>query len=59
MAIRILQTLSATVKGDSQAGCRFSELMNLPYFDAPRMLIIDPMQTSILGQQNILQRKFY
>ena len=30
MAIRKLQTLSTTVKAESQAGCWFSELMNLP-----------------------------
>ena len=58
MAIRKLQTLSATVKAESQAGCRFSELMNLPYFDAPRMLIIDPMHNLYLRSQNILLRNF-
>ena len=28
---------------ESSLGCRFPILLNLPYFDAPRMLTIDPM----------------
>ena len=34
---------------ESSLGCRFSVLLNLPYFDAPRMLAIDPMHNLFLG----------
>jgi hypothetical protein len=30
-------------------GCRYSSLLELPYFDAPRMLCIDPMHNLFLG----------
>ena len=47
-------TLSKTTKCDcnateSASGCRYSVLLKLPYFDAPRMLIIDPMHNLFLG----------
>lgn len=31
-------------------GVRYSELMRLPYFDGPRMAIIDPMHCLFLGK---------
>ena len=34
---------------ESLLGCRFSCLLDLPYFDAPRMLCIDPMHNLFLG----------
>ena len=34
---------------ESQVGCRYSCLLQLPYFDAVRMLIIDPMHNLYLG----------
>ena len=34
---------------ESQLGCRYSVLLQLPYFDPPRMLIIDPMHNLFLG----------
>ena len=36
-------------KAESESGCRFSVLLQLPYFDPPRMLIIDPMHNLFLG----------
>ena len=30
-------------------GCRYSALLRLPYFDAPTMLVIDPMHNLFLG----------
>ena len=33
---------------ESAFGCRYSVLLSLPYFDAPRMLVIDPMHTLFL-----------
>ena len=44
-----INTSSALRKAESDHGCRYSVLMKLPYFDAPRMLIIDPMHNSFLG----------
>ena len=53
-------------KLESQFGCRYSVLLDLPYFDAVRMTIVDPMHNLFLGtakrmikiwiQQDILTR---
>ena len=42
-------TLAEQEKEESEFGCRYSELLRLLYFDAPRMLIIDPMHNLFLG----------
>lgn len=34
---------------ESELGCRYSTLLELPYFDPPRMLAIDPMHNLFLG----------
>ena len=34
---------------ESASGCRYSVLLKLPYFDAPCMLIIDPIHNLFLG----------
>ena len=54
---------------ESQLGCRYSALLELPYFDPPRMLIIDPMHNLFLGTakhmlkiwegQNLLSRRHF
>ena len=46
--------LSTTKKADlqkreSEFGCHYTTLLQLPYFDAPRMLIVDPMHNLFLG----------
>ena len=46
---RNLNTVTAIENEESRSGCRYSELLLLPYFDAPRMLIIDPMHNLYLG----------
>ena len=48
---RILQATTRTqqVKLESTLGCRYSCLLELPYFDPPRMLTIDPMHNLFLG----------
>ena len=50
--------LSTTTKADlqkweSELGCRYSTLLQLPYFDAPRMLIVNPMHNLFLGSAKI------
>ena len=35
--------------GENESGCRYSVLLKLPYFDTPRMLIVDPMHNLFLG----------
>ena len=40
---------SAREKKESEVGCRYSCLLQLPYFDAVRMLIIDPMHNLYMG----------
>lgn len=44
-----IQTKTKLQKAESQLGCRYSVLLKLPYFDAPRMLIVDPMHNLFLG----------
>ena len=49
-----LKLLAANTKTElqrqeSKNGCRYSVLTGLPYFDAPRMLIVDPMHNLFLG----------
>ena len=34
---------------EQEFGIRYSVLLELPYFDAPRMCIIDPMHNLLLG----------
>ena len=36
-------------KLESKHGCRYSSLLQLPYFDPSRMLVIDPMHNLFLG----------
>lgn len=40
---------TAREKKESQVGCRYSCLLQLPYFDPVRMLTIDPMHNLYLG----------
>ena len=42
-------TKSQRYAAESASGCRYSVLSKLPYFNAPRMLIIDPMHNLFLG----------
>ena len=48
---KILRLTSKSKQADleSKLGCRYSCLLKLPYFDAPRMLVIDPMHNLFLG----------
>ena len=62
--INNLTTVTAIENAESSSGCRYSELLMLPYFDAPKMLIIDPMHNLYLGTakyffKNILLLKGY
>lgn len=43
------KTKTAMAKKESELGCRYSILLDLPYFDAPKMLAIDPMHNLFLG----------
>lgn len=42
-------TKSSFEQMKTQLGCRYSVLLKLPYFNAPRMLIVDPMHNLFLG----------
>lgn len=44
-----IRTKTDLQKRESELGCRYSVLLKLPYFDAPRMHIIDPMHNLFLG----------
>ena len=47
----LLQCVTKTElqQAESKTGCRYSVLLQLPYFDAPKMLIVDPMHNLFLG----------
>ena len=47
--IRQCKTKSSKAAMESSLGCRYSALVDLPYFDAPRQLIIDPTHNLFLG----------
>ena len=49
---------SALQKMESDKGCRYSVLIKLPYFNAPRMLIVDPMHNLFLGSAKHFLSKF-
>ena len=42
-------TKSERERKESELGCRYSSLLQLPYFDPVRMLIIDPMHNMYMG----------
>ena len=42
-------TKAKQIEIECETGVHFSVLLNLPYFDAPRMCIIDPMHNLFLG----------
>lgn len=44
-----IRTKTELQKAESQLGCRYSVLLKLPYFNAHRMLIVDPMHNLFLG----------
>ena len=43
------QTKTTRAKKESELGCRYSVLLDLPYFDPPTMLAVDPMHNLFLG----------
>ena len=46
---------SARQRREKELGYRYSSLLELPYFDAPTMLVIDPMHCLFLG----LAKRFF
>ena len=47
--IRKAKTKTERTKLESEFGCRYSVLLDLPYFDPVNMLLIDPMHNLFLG----------
>lgn len=47
--IKKCTTKSAKTSKESEKGCRYSILLDLPYFDPVRMLPVDPMHNLFLG----------
>ena len=52
-----MKTKADRRKKESELGCRYSVLLKLPYFDAPRMLIVDPMHNLFLGSAKYCLKK--
>ena len=46
---RMCNTLSSQKEIERESGCRYTVLLELPYFDPVRMCIIDPMHNLLLG----------
>ena len=46
---RMANTKAKQIEIERETGVRYSVLLNLPYFDAPRMCVIDPMHNLFLG----------
>ena len=46
---KLCNTRSQQYKLERESGVRYSVLIELPYFDAPRMCIVDPMHNLLLG----------
>lgn len=44
---------------ESELGCRYSALLELPYFDPVRMLMIDPMHNLFLGSAKHVTRNIW
>ena len=58
--MQTFRTASECNKKESETGIRYSILLKLPYFDAPRMLSVDPMHNVFLGTaKHILHIKFW
>ena len=48
-ATRLVHTKTGRAKKESELGCRYSCLLELPYFDPVKMLAIDPMHNLYIG----------
>ena len=46
-------------RNESAVGCRYSSLLQLPYFDPVRMLVIDPMHNLYLGTAKYLTHEVW
>lgn len=44
---------------ESKLGCRYSELLELPYFDPVRMVLIDPMHNLFLGTAKYVTKNIW
>ena len=44
---------------ESELGCRYSALLQLPYFNPVKMLAIDPMHNLFLGRAKTMVRKVW
>ena len=58
---RIVRSANKTEQDhlQSELGCRYSSLLQLPYFDPIRMLTIDPMHNLFLGTAKYMVRKVW
>ena len=54
--MRTFTTATEQQRQESQAGLRYSSLLQLPYFDPPRMLVVDPMHNLFLGSAKCIMQ---
>ena len=57
--IQECSTKTEKQRKESELGCRYSCLLQLPYFDVVRMLIIDPMHNLYLGTAKHIFRQIW
>ena len=50
--VRSCKTKTEREKLESETGVRYSVLLGLPYYDAIRMVLIDPIHNLFLGKEN-------
>ncbi len=58
-SLKNFTTKSEQATKESNAGCRYSELLRLPYFDAPHMLVVDPMHCLFLGTDKYYLKRIW
>ena len=54
--IKKCKTKSTQYKKDIELGCRYRALLELPYFDAVRMHVMEPMHNLMLGSGKHMMR---
>lgn len=57
--IRSCNTKAECARIESQSGYRYTSLLNLPYFDTVRMLVLDPMHNLFLGTAKHVLKKIW
>ena len=58
-SLKNCKNITVKRRQESKIGCRYSVLLELPYFDPIRMLLIDPMHCLFLGSAKYVAQKIW